>query len=119
MNVEARFKGRLSNRHVAGGQMRALGRSGSYDARRVGSRRALGDATVVGGARIVITAVGRSSDINLICARCPDRKTEWRIGATNPTSDEHTKFARQFGQPFSDVPTDTGEMYEKLRYADG
>lgn len=117
MDVEAGIKGRLSNRHITEGQTRASGRSDSYGARWIDSHDSSGLVTV-GGARIV-TAVGRSSDVNLICARCPHRKTEWRIGATNPTSGERTQYARQFGQTFSGTPTYTGGMFEKLRYADG
>ena len=44
---------------------------------------------------------------------------EWRIGATNPTSGERTKYARQSGQMFSGALTYSGGMFEKLRYADG
>ena len=111
------MKGRLSNRHVTEGQARAPGRSASYVERWI-DLRSPELAIVVGGARI-ITEVGRSSDVNLICARGSDRKTEWRIGATNPTSGERTKYARQFRQTFSGTPTYTGGMFEKLRYADG
>jgi hypothetical protein len=118
MDVEAGIKGRLSSRHVTEGQLRAPGRSGSYGARWVDSHKSAGLATVVGGARIV-TAVGRPSDVNLICARRPARKTKWRIGATNPTSDERTRHARQFGETFSGTLSYTDRMFEKLRYADG
>lgn len=118
MDVEAGIKGRLSNRHLAEGQTRVPGRSGSYGARWIVSLNPAGLAIVVGDTRIV-TAAGRPSDVNLICARCPDRETEWRIGATNPTSGERTKYARQFGQMFSGTLTYSGGMFEKLRYADG
>jgi hypothetical protein len=118
MDVEAGIKGRLSNHHVAEGQTRAPGRSGSYGARWIVSLNPAGLAIVVGDTRIV-TTVGRPSDVNLICARCSDRKTEWRIGTTNPTSGERTKSARQFGQTFSGALTCSGGMFEKLRYADG
>lgn len=116
MDVEAGIKGRLSNRHLAEGQTRVPGRSGG--ARWIVSLNPAGLAIVVGDTRIV-TTVGRPSDVNLICARCLDRETEWRIGATNPTSGERTKYARQFGQMFSGTLTYSGGMFEKLRYADG
>lgn len=119
MDVEAGIKGRLSSRHLTEGQTRPPGCSGSYGARWSHSHNLPGLATVVGGGWIVTTAVGRRSDVNLICARRPDRKTEWRIGATNPTSDARTKNARQFGQTFGDILIYTGGMYEKLRYVDG
>lgn len=118
MDVEAGIKGRLSNRHVTDAQTRAPGRSGSYGARWIDSLNSAGLAKIIGRARI-LTAVGQPSDVNLIYARCPDRKTEWRIGATNPTSGERTNYARQFGQTFSSALTYTGGMFEKLRYADG
>ncbi len=118
MDVEADIKGRLSSRHVTEGRSRTHGRSGSYIARWIDLRDAAWLATVAGGVRIV-TVVGRPSDVKLICARHPDCKTEWRIGATNPTSDERAKFARQFGQTFGEILTCTGGMYEKLRYAVG
>lgn len=118
MDVEAGIKGRLSDRHVTEGHTRALGRSGSYGARWIDSLNSAGLAIVVGHARI-LTTVGQPSDVNLIYARCSDRKTEWRIGATNPTSGQRTKSARQFGQTFSDALTCSGGMFEKLRYADG
>lgn len=119
MDVEADIKGRLSSRHVTEGRSRAHGRSGSsYIARWIDLHDPAWLATVVGGVRIA-TAMGRSSDVKLICTRHPDCKTEWRIGATNPTSDERAKFARQFGQRFGDILTCTGGMYEKLRYAVG
>lgn len=120
MDVETDIKGRLSGRRVTEGHMRAPGRSGSLGVRSSGARwidsyDPAGLTTVVDGARIDITVVRRPSDVNLIYARRPDRKTEWRIGATNPTSDERARFARQFGQTFSRTLTCTGRMFEKLR----
>jgi hypothetical protein len=118
MDVEAGIKDRLSCRHVTEGQMRAPTRLSSYGARWIGSHNSEGLVTVLGCDWIVMAA-GRPSNVNLICARRLDRKTEWRVGATNPTSDERTKHARQFGQTFSGTLTHTGGMFEKLRYADG
>lgn len=118
MDVEAGIKGRLSDRHVTEGQTGALGVSGSYGARWIDSLNSAGLAIIVGHARI-LPAVGQPSDVNLIYALCSDHKTEWRIGATNLTSGERTKYARQFGQTFSGALTYSGGMFEKLRYADG
>ena len=118
MDVEAGIKGRLSDRHVTEAQTRAPGRSGSFGARWIDSLNSARLAIIVDRARI-LTKVGQPSDVNLIYARCSDRKTEWRIGATNPTSGERPKYARQFGQMYSGALTYSGGMFEKLRYADG
>lgn len=119
MDVEPGIKGRLSSRHVTVGQ-RAPGYLSSYIARWIDLHKPAVLATAVGdaGARSV-TAVGRSSDVNLICARRFARKTKWRIGATNPTSNERTKYARLFGKTFSGNLSYTDGVVEKSRYAYG
>lgn len=114
MDVGTDIKGRLSSRRVTEAPTRAPRRSGLSGARWIDSHR-LAKLTTADGARIHGNAVRPRADVNLIYARCPDRKTEWRIGATNPTSGERAKFARQFGQMFSHILPCTGGMFEKLR----
>lgn len=114
MDVGTDIKGRLSSRRATEGPMRGPGRAGLSGARWIDSHRLAALATA-DGVRIDSNAVRPRADVNLIYVRCPDRKTEWRIGATNPTSDERAKFARQFGQMFSRILTCTGRMFEKLR----
>ncbi|ABA05073.1 hypothetical protein Nwi_1812 [Nitrobacter winogradskyi Nb-255] len=114
MDVGTDVKGRLSSRRVAEGPMRAPGLAGLSGARWIDSHRLAALATA-DGVRNDSKAGRPRTDVNLIYAGYPDRKTEWRIGATNPTSDERAKFARQFEQMFSRILTCTGRVFEKLR----
>lgn len=114
MDVGTDIEGRLSSRRVTEAPTRAPRRSGLSGARWIDSH-CLAALVPADGVRIDSNAVRPRADVNLIYARCPDRKTEWRIGATNPTSGERAKFARQFGQMFSHILPCTGGMFEKLR----
>ncbi|MEH6950748.1 dihydroxy-acid dehydratase [Nitrobacter sp. NHB1] len=113
MDVETGIKGRLPNRHGTEGQERVPHRAhlpGTAVGGPIGSLRQ--------GDMVEIDAVAGTLDVNLTATEPTERKTNWRLRATNHTSGLLWKYAQQIGPAVSGVLTYRGGVYEKLRYAD-